>query len=159
MTARTTSLGLLGVILAALTLLPWFVDQAVFMPEQARANKGNQGLVSEARLPDLPDKERPPIERFSAIVERPVFIATRRPAFAPKPLADKNLVLGKYRITGVIISPEERFVMMTSAANKKTVTLRLGDKIDGWSLQEVSHGKIVLVSKKKKIVIHGNADR
>lgn len=159
MTRQRRSSTIIAAILLVVIALPWLIDPAFFI----RRNASDEHHQTSQALRDdqIPTAtiDRPTIEQFSAIVERPVFVATRRPTFSPDKLAGENLVLGKYRLTGIIISPEEQVVMLTSAVNKQTVTLRPGDQIDGWSLGEVSESKIVLISEKKRIVIRDNTDR
>ena len=84
----------------------------------------------------------PSLETLTETRDRPVFIATRRAAQnGAKMGTDGNqegLILGRYRLMGVVITPNRRSVVVKPARGGKTTELRVGSTIDGWVVDEIA---------------------
>ncbi len=73
---------------------------------------------------------------------RPPFAASRR---APSAAGDdSDLVLGRYRLSGVIVAPSRRAVILSAGAG--SVTVSEGEQIDGWTVDEITPERVVLIS-------------
>jgi hypothetical protein len=100
--------------------------------------------------PQLPEPR--PANAFAAVTERPLFTATRRPVAITRPPADANLVLGKYRLTGVIVAPGLRS-MILAGGDGRSISVAEGTAIDGWTVREVTNARVVLENAGKREVI------
>lgn len=90
-----------------------------------------------------------PVERLSAIVDRPLFSPSRRGA--PTPLAHQdpeprtppppppNLVF-----SGVVMDGESAHVVVMVGPEKKILRAQIGDEIGGWTVSGIAGRKLVL---------------
>lgn len=154
------ALAVLCVVLAAVTVAPWLFD-----PADATADASGRESQEAAPAP-TPRLELPPIERFAALVERPIFTATRRsaprrpgPGAAPISGAGTNLVLGRYRLTGVVVAPAKRLVLLKRPGDGKTIRVFEGETIDGWTLTQVSKTTLILESgnRREEFLVRGKS--
>lgn len=116
---------------------------------------------ADAMLPS-----RPPLDSYTAIVERPLFSPLRRPASLPltdaepvrepEALADpveeeppigEPLPEPSLRLVGTLVDAQGRALAIVeeAGANART-TLALGDSLDGWRLESVGNGSIEIRS-------------
>jgi len=145
----------LGAALLVAAAVPWLMPAARLvdarLPAAGRAEAGPPPTLALA-----------PLESYAAMVERPLFTATRRPAPAGAGVAaerNANLILGRYRLTGVIVTPARRSILLASAGNR-TQTVVQGEAIDGWTLRSVERDRIVLENGgKQEIVPVGKPER
>ncbi len=149
-------LGLSCMILLGVALVPWLFDPADYLA----AGPGAQATVELAEAPMTPRFDPPPIEQFAAIVERPIFTATRRTArrqpVAPSaPASSGGLFLGRYQVVGVVVAPGNRLVLLKRPGGAETIRLKEGEEIDGWTLVNVTRDDVVLESggRREKIEI------
>lgn len=118
----------------------------------------------------LADLSLPPIETFSETLNRPLFTATRRP---PSPLAvlqgqgeappaarptgpkGEKLVLGRYLLRGIVVTAEQKIVLLTQAGTNKSLRLKEGDKLDDWKIATVAPDHVVLTQgdKQEKVTL------
>jgi hypothetical protein len=98
-------------------------------------------------VPPLQPFEPLPLLRYAEIVERPVFIDARRPEAeelaappAPPPALDRPLnLIGVVRVpnaAAALLRPEE--------PNAKVLRVPQGGMVDGWRVEAVQAGKVVL---------------
>jgi hypothetical protein len=126
--AGIASLFLAGAIwvLAEHTYRLMQVEAVVPVPPAA-ATAGNMPLPAEPAL------ELPAPENFAAIVERPIFSQSRRPAevaaevqqAAPAPALELDLI-------GVVIWQKERVALVRSKRDNRVITVREGGSVAGW---------------------------
>jgi len=137
----------LGGLLLAVALLPWLLPANRLVDASLPA-----AVRSETSAP--PPLALQPIESYAAMVERPLFTATRRAAPAGVAPAERTagLILGRYRLTGVIVTPRKRSILLASAGNR-TQTVVQGEAIDGWTLKTVERDRIVLENGGKQEVV------
>lgn len=153
------ALAILCVVLAAVTAAPWLFDPAA----DPTADAGGRDSQEAAPTP-MPRLELPPIERFAALVERPIFTATRRsaprrPGAAPISGAGTNLVLGRYRLAGIVVAPTRRLVLLRRPGDSKTIRVLEGETIDGWTLTQVSKTALILESgnRREEFLVRGKS--
>ena len=138
---------IIGGLLLAVALVPWLIPAhrlvGARLPVAVRSE-------TSAAPPLAPQ----PIEANAATVERPLFTATRRAAPAGMAPAERTagLILGRYRLTGVIVTPRKRSILLASA-NNRTQTVVQGEAIDGWTLRSVERDRIVLENGGKQEVV------
>jgi len=82
----------------------------------------------------------PSLESLSETRRRPIFIATRQAAQASTTgaAAGDGLILGRYRLMGVVITPTRRSVVVKPARGGATTELRVGSTIDGWTVDAIA---------------------
>ena len=156
-------LGLSCMIFLGVALVPWLFDPADYLA----AGPGAQATVELAEAPMTPRFDPPPIEQFAAIVERPIFTATRRSArrqpVAPSAPASSSggLILGRYQVVGVVVTPGNRLVLLRRLGGAETIRLKEGEEIDGWTLVNVTRNDVVLESggRREKIEIRDKTRR
>jgi hypothetical protein len=85
-------------------------------------------------------------DRYLEIVERPLFIFTRRPAPPPPPPAPPSMMKkGQFKLSGVSIVGSQRFAFLIEIATKRTKVVREGEKINEMTLAKVEPGGAVLL--------------
>ena len=141
----TAYFGALVSMLAFAVIIPWFIDPFEFIaPRQATVATGLTEDV--AVLPEVLSRPRPKIEHFGAIVERPLFIASRRPATAIASSKRSDPILKRYRLTGVMMAPEKRVVFLAGTRKGDILALKIGDELHGWLVAEIERRRVVFVS-------------
>ncbi len=104
---------------------------------------------SENRFPEF---MAPPFEKFSAMVQRPLFLSSRRPVSlikpAPirRPTQKKALVEKKINLSlsGVINDGVEYIALVRKGNNGDLVQLKKQQTIDGWRLVQIKPEEITL---------------
>lgn len=131
------------------TALALFALVAMFAPASWMVGTGDQGANAVATTTGGLPVARP-LSQFTAAIERPLFVATRRATPAARPAA--NLILGKYRLTGVIVSPNLRQVMLTSVEGR-ALSVAEGARIEGWVVRDITNRQFVLEQDGKRETI------
>jgi hypothetical protein len=145
----TLVLLLLCAGLGAWVFQQWMAYQAAAPAplQQAAAGTPSGGGV---RAPDPPPMA--PLASYSEIVERPLFVQTRRPppeaevaqAAAPNPP-------GNYRLEGTALTPVGRVAVVRNTRTSALHRLAVGDEVDGWQLEEVEPGQAALSQGPRKL--------
>ncbi len=133
--------------------LPWLVDPLTLLtiPDVAAG--------SEAASRETPPSEIRPVESFAALTARPLFTASRRPppvqAAAVGPASSVKgigVILGRYRLTGVVVTPTVRIAFMTDLNANKSFAISEGEKLGDWVFAEIARESITLQSNKRREV-------
>lgn len=152
MRGLSTLLVLLCASFAALAAWPW-LPFAPAEPPRANRPAPPPGVVAEAEL------AMPPLESFRATVERPLFVATRSPPRATVE-SGPELILGRYRLTGVVIARDRTTVLLRPATGGKVIRLEQGQELDGWKVVTITPDHIVLsTSGREQRIPLGGAPR
>jgi general secretion pathway protein N len=86
-----------------------------------------------------------PINRYDEILERPLFLATRRPPEVQPETTQKQSDSGEgLRLLGVVLTPQQTVALLQVDSNGKTARLKVGEKFEGWQLESVSASKVAL---------------
>jgi hypothetical protein len=103
------------------------------------------GEAPEIRAPSIP-KVRDPgaLTVYASIAERPLFNADRKPdplpPPPPPPVPPKPQIvlgdLGQLKLVGVILSGDNK-IALVRRASAGTLTLRVGDTLDGWKIEKI----------------------
>jgi hypothetical protein len=87
-----------------------------------------------------------PIADFDAMVERPLFSPTRRPP--PEDSTASNgspaAVDSDYVLEGVIMSDDDRVVVLRRVVDNERIRLRIDQAVDNWVLRDISARSVVL---------------
>lgn len=96
-----------------------------------------------------------PIEQYNEITTRPLFAPDRKP-YVPIPSqtetkklqVKKNTPVTKLPnqllLTGIVISPELQLAILQSGKTKSLQRVKLGESIDGWTLDEIHNRYVIL---------------
>jgi general secretion pathway protein N len=120
------------------------------LPEQPPASLDN--LKGIAAIPPPPKFNMPRAGTFSAIVQRPLFAANRRPPAeqAIEPQSSKELEI---TFNGVKISAGERQALFQRKDGKGNLRLQEGDEFQGWILEEIEPERVVFRQGDEKKVL------
>ena len=115
------------------------------LPEATPATASSQDAASETVIANL---RIPPVITYQAVVERPLFSDSRRPAqVAPGGKAAQAAQLGaKWRLTGIVMAGDNSFVHVEGIRDRKTVRLKVGMPLDGWQLEEIEPDHVTFTS-------------
>jgi hypothetical protein len=87
-------------------------------------------------------------EEFAVIVERPLFMPTRRPPQAepddPEEPPPEDTSLDRMDLNAVIITPSKRIAWVRDPGKKELVDLEPGDDFNGWTVKEIRNDRLVL---------------
>jgi hypothetical protein len=84
-----------------------------------------------------------PIERFNAIVERPLFSRSRKPAAVAKdPTAAQSAA--PFQLKGVLQSDGQRIALLRATPTMKSYDAWIGDVVDGWTVGQITDQSVEL---------------
>jgi general secretion pathway protein N len=95
----------------------------------------------------------PPLAEFSATRQRPLFTATRRPTPDVDPAAAAGLILGHYRLHGVVTASSRRFVLLTPEGSGELLRLGEGNKLDHWTIESIAPDSMTLRDGDRRAVV------
>jgi len=119
--------------------------------------------ASVAPMPRAAELQSPPLASFGAFVERPLFLASRRPppvAAAPSSEAAeasaRGVLFGPYRFTGIVVTPRVRIAFVTESKTGRSIALAEGDKLGDWRCAEITPGTVTLEKggRRERIELH-----
>lgn len=144
---------LVCVLLTGIALAPWLRG-----PMQTRVGAGIEATAPQMQ-PDMNDPG--PLQSYDEILRRPVFVATRRPAIAQKTIqahSDAVRLLDRYPVVGVVIAGQQRMVLIRKSAGDTVSRIAQGEMLDGWTLTEISSGRLVLemAGARKEVSLQNN---
>jgi hypothetical protein len=118
--------------------------------------KNNNKTLSAARAPsvDAPPEEKlasdifklPELSQFDQLVERPLFMETRRPSppLPPGPPAKTEPPAPvTFKLMGVLETPEGRMALIADAKGKYK-RFKLNDSVDGWEIASIKPDGLIL---------------
>jgi hypothetical protein len=128
-------LGVIAAALAALVIWPWLQS-----PSSAQAPGATADAVSSSpALPTLP-----PVARFAAIAERPLFSPSRRPAPGEKAAPAGPGIEQRYHLLGLINTGDTRRALLSEG--KRRFAIAEGAALEGWTVTRIEHDSVVLSS-------------
>ena len=111
-------------------------------PASARLNAAASSQTLE--LPEMPKYDPPPIERFAATLDRPLFSPDRRP---PKGQPITTGIVEDRALTatlqGVLFANSGSIALLTAVGESTTVRVSQGELFLGWRLLEIHPDKVV----------------
>lgn len=96
-------------------------------------------------LPGQAGAELPPLDSFSALLERPLFAPDRRGVpEAGRGAAGQAVAGGALRLLGIAIDPRgHQVALLGRDGNAPPIRALVGDQIDGWRIESVLADGIV----------------
>jgi len=115
--------------------------------------------------PSAPVLETVPLASFRAFVERPLFLASRRPAPAEggapasrtTDLSAKGVIFGPYKFTGIVMTPKVRIAFVTEMKTGRSIALAEGEKLGDWRCAEITPDSVALEKEGRREVIELHA--
>lgn len=86
----------------------------------------------------------PPLDAYSEIVERPLFISSRRPPEEPEVVEQKQPGEVSFTLLGVAVTPERNLALLQIDGAGKVARMEVGEEVNGWQLEAVHADGIVL---------------
>ena len=122
-------------------LLAILVSELLFPPSHSVITP-EASQTPQSPLPVKKDDfSLPPLSQFQAIVERPLFLQSRRPipgaTTETSPTVSKETRLNQYSLTAVVIVPDKRLALLRSTTDKKIHKIEEGQDLQGWKLKEI----------------------
>ncbi len=150
-----SALAVISLLEAAIAAAPWLIDPARLLAGSA---KQAQPTVAASASPV---GEVQPIQSFTSFIGRPLFTATRRPApaalasrgNAAAPFQQGQMILGRYRLTGIVVTPKVRMAFVTDTAANKSITVTEGEKLGDWVFIEITRDSITMQSDGRRNVV------
>lgn len=135
---------LVNVALCLVLVWLWLTPEGKLRDVHWQSPAGRRVDVT-AMTPALPNLAGPDTGRFLAMLDRPLFSASRRPPPPPPPPAAAEPVdnLSTARVSGVVQGAGTGGVILNIAGKDRRV--RLNDAIDGWSLKSIDGRTITFV--------------
>jgi hypothetical protein len=96
---------------------------------------------SQATAPAQPSL--PPLASYAAIVERPLFSPSRRPAPGAR-VALGPSIESRYRLVGIIAAGSKKKAFVAEGARR--VEIAEGDTLDGWTVTGIGKDRVTLTS-------------
>ena len=142
----TLSLGAACALFAAAAIWPWLPQGAAIAPRSA-VDAGPSPTAAAALEP------LPPVQRYAATVERPLFSPSRRPAPASAPTMPGSGLETRYRLLGLLTAGPERRALVMETAAARTLDLGEGEAIEGWRVEHIEQDRLVLSSSTGQAVM------
>jgi hypothetical protein len=140
----------LATICAAEVLLvavAWFASSP---PSVSLEKSGRESIAAGSDATGLEPVSR---ESFRAFTQRPLFVAARRPIAQASPAgagSGDGVVFGRYRFTGVAVTPNLRIAFVTDAETNRSLAVSEGDKLGDWTILEIKREGLTLQSAGRK---------
>lgn len=133
-------LGITLALLLGLALWPWLA------PEAGSAPRPEKPTAPPPALTVLP-----PQANFTAIVDRPLFSPSRRPAPGAGSGNRGSGIEARYQLLGLVVSENVRRAWL--AEGERHFDVGEGDKLDGWTVTRIQQDRIVLTSATGQAVL------
>ena len=127
-------LGALALVLAAVAIWPWLVPPV----------PGAKPLAAvQANAPAPALAPLPPLASYAAVVERPLFSPSRRPAPGTSAAAGPS-VESRYRLLGVVATGPRKKAFIADGSRRLDITE--GDALEGWTVKTIRPDSVILTS-------------
>jgi hypothetical protein len=123
-------LGALAAVFAAVAIWPWLMP-----PIPTSRPAAEPSTVAPALSPS----NLPGLATYAAIVERPLFVPSRRP-----PPGATSSIAGRYRLLGIVGAGAKRKAFVADGTRR--IEIGEGDAIDGWTVKAIEQDRVLLTS-------------
>jgi len=127
-------LGAAALVFAATAAWPWLVPPVPTVRPLA-APPASAPAPSVATLP--------PLASYAAIVERPLFSPSRRPAPGAQTALGPSIE-SRYRLVGIIAAGTKKKALVADGARR--IEIAEGDTLDGWTVTAIGKDRVALTS-------------
>ncbi|MBS0642570.1 MAG: hypothetical protein JSS43_22125 [Proteobacteria bacterium] len=146
----------LGLRLAALLVAAILFLTVWEMPIASRPVARGPHVAPRAGADDSKDGTAvsAPARSYPAISEYPLFFPGRArwkpppPPPPPPPVERPPPALNRYMLTGIVVSGESRTALIKTPNNQNTVLLKVGEHLDGWTLQDIHETHLLFTAGK-----------
>jgi len=83
----------------------------------------------------------PPLQRFSAVIERPLFAPSRRPPLQASD--DSEGAWSSFALAGIIITPDSREALIRHGSPPAIAHVREGQDLEGWVVRSILPDRVV----------------
>lgn len=128
------SIGLAGLAAFELAVGPFFVPSA---PQSVTSSDVPEAAQAVSHL------AKPDISKFSEVVERPLFMRSRRPPEASVDVSDE-VRTSAFDLVGIIVSQDKRVALLRPSTSKKVMRAVEGQHVEGWEVIEIRATEITL---------------
>lgn len=111
------------------------------IPNLTQAMSGTAKQIKKEKYERLPPRA---LAEFSAITERPVFFASRRPAPPSVDSKDPQRTLNGIVLMGTVIGQGRKAALVHVPNSPSQRTILEGEEVAGWRLEQVLPNRIVL---------------
>lgn len=131
--------------------LGWLIYQQLAIAPNTEAVARNS-VSATPDLPDLPPElhftmgER---EEFDAVLKRPLFSPSRRPAI-PEAVASQEF---DFILKGVLIDNEAQIALLRRSRDGQMIRLREGEEINRWALKKVELDYVILERGGREVLL------
>ena len=120
-------------LFAALAIWP-------FLPAAAPPQSTPPAPPAPLRMP----APLPPLSRFSALVERPLFSPSRRPVASERLDLGNSGLAARYRLLGIMIDGGRQTALIGEGTRR--FELGVGESLAGWTVARIEQDRVVLNS-------------
>lgn len=161
--------GLLGIGVIALPYLAWTslaetpAPVAGVVPPPAAQEAA---VIADPQADEPLIQRLPPVDRFNAMVERPLFSASRRPAVVPVSVGPADAVRPEsvsggpqgtgqpaIRFVGTVGQDGAMTAVVIRNAKGDAIRVAAGDVIDGWEVATVTSSELTLSHEDERLVL------
>ena len=140
------SLFLLLLLATASAVLALRIRDDLQRPPEPLAAAGPDAAASgqTIEIPEMPKYDPPPIERFAAAIDRPLFNPQRRPPEGePSASVVEDRALSA-TLQGILFATSGSVALLTAVGESSPVRVSEGDLFLGWRLLEIHPDKVVI---------------
>ncbi len=139
------SRAIAGLLAGLGLLLGWLVFGLYRESPNPAIDEAGGPAAAVEPLPPEPSFSMPPIEDFAESLERPIFLATRRPRAGPAPeVAEPVPTALSFVLEGVVITSAERWALLRPQGGGDIIRLAEGGQVGGWQVIAIHPDKISL---------------
>ena len=106
------------------------------------------------------DLTLPSVATFEQLVERPLFMSSRRPPEPddepepePEPLPDKPPQSLKASLSSIMITEDRRMALVRDLSSNKTVRLQVGSTLSGWKVRAIDNDQVIFSQNNKTQIL------
>jgi hypothetical protein len=144
--------------------IPGFVVVLALLPCAAAAQRDPPAQPPVAAPPagtspvQAPSFALPPLDELHATRERPLFSPQRKPDVEAAPESEPQVVQENpdalpFELTGVVMGADVAIAILRHKDTQETVHLRQGEKLEAWSIDEISARQIILRQDERQMTL------
>lgn len=97
-----------------------------------------------------------PMSTYRAVMERPLFIDTRRQPPEPE-AADASVrasqLRAKWELTGIVVAGDASFAHVRGVRDKQTRKIKIDEILDGWRVTEIAARRVTLSQAAESVTL------
>ncbi|MGH7034242.1 MAG: hypothetical protein ACREFL_10975, partial [Stellaceae bacterium] len=105
------------------------------------ASRPTEKSVPQAKAEAPASPSMPPLQRFSAVTERPLFSPNRRPPAQASD--DSESAWSSFALAGIVITPDSREALIRHGTPPSIAHLHEGQELEGWIVRSILPDRVV----------------